>query len=90
MQMSGSHRLSDMPLQNYSLDSINEFLKVETVTQDGKLQARKSDGIVNDNVHDDDVVLQSAYSFAKRETAQAYDLDKYEKLTQRYEERRPR
>lgn len=67
MEMSGSHRLSDMSLQKYSLDSINEFLRMETVTQDKLAENRDSEKTLSENMREHDVALQSAYSFAKKE-----------------------
>lgn len=66
--MSGVHRLSDLPLQTYSLDSINEFLQMETATK-GRPTATlaESQQLV---VEDEDRLapMQSAYSFAKKES----------------------
>ncbi len=42
MKMSGIQKLTDFPLNNYSLDSLNEFLKMETVTRDKRVENNSS------------------------------------------------
>lgn len=67
--MSGVHRLSDVPLQTYSLDSINEFLQMETATKGrptATLAESQTLALANEE-EDQFVALQSAYSFAKKD-----------------------
>lgn len=65
--MSGVHRLSDMPLQTYSLDSINEFLQMETATRarppSETAQSQKQEESEDERL----APMQSAYSFAKKD-----------------------
>jgi len=66
MKMSGIQKLADFPLQNYSLDSLNEFLKMENVSKDKLAENHSSQFEASDL--DKDMIVQSAYSFSKKET----------------------
>ena len=71
MNMSGAHRLSDLPLQTYSLDSLNEFLKMETATKGKRTpEMVQSQCFQSEEAEEEKAaVMQSAYSFAKKDSS---------------------
>lgn len=67
MKNSGISKLGDFPLQNYSLDSLNEFLKIETNSKNNLETGKSSSHLGNSSDLKQNEIGQSNFSFTKKD-----------------------